>query len=132
MCRSSQAPDVYVRLVDELLAVFVDGVACPRLTIPLFNTYVFLMTSGYLDDVISEDHVKSVLRTTWSLISKSGDPVKKMTAGSLICSALRFKGKRGITGVRVGNTMSSSCEKKRYDYEDANAMPLSLLFLFFA
>jgi hypothetical protein len=58
------------------------------------NAYIFLMTSGYLDDGIGEDaaHVKSLLRTTWSLISRSGDPVKKMTAGSLICTALRFKG----------------------------------------
>ena len=95
-CRSSMPPDLYVQMFDQLLAVFADGIACPRLSVPLLNTYIFLMTSGYLDDGIEEDaaHVKSLLRTTWTLISRCGDPVKKMTAGSLICTALRFKRKR--------------------------------------
>lgn len=88
--------------MDQLLAVFADGVACPRLTLPLFHTFIFLITSGHLDDVIVVSgrdggdgdgrDVKSVLRSTWSLISRTGDPVKKITAGSLISSALRFKG----------------------------------------
>ena len=91
---------IYVQILDALFQVFSDGITNPRLSLPLMNTYAFLVTSGYLDDDDESDaaHVKSVLKMIWNLIRRSADPVKKITAASLICSSLRFKCKKRRTG----------------------------------
>lgn len=80
----------YHHVFDVLLEVFSEEHNDPRLSVPLLNTYEYLMSNGFLDQSPERD-VKEILKITWTLI-RTGDTIKKLAGASLLCSALRFAG----------------------------------------
>lgn len=64
----------------------------PRMSEALLNTLNFLLNHSFIDDLPEpSEFCKNLLKIVWSMISKSSEPSKKITAAHVISAMMRFQ-----------------------------------------